>query len=98
MQSGLFYVIDQISAVLNKVLSCSKWHDFLLSDLLALYPMPQIKSSQGSDCYSFISELPMEDYSPFLHGEPGPPLESNRRYQKVYMLLYQASAPTVYWL
>ena len=87
MQSGLFYVIDQISAVLNKFLTRTKWHDFLLPHLLALYPMPQIKPPQGSHSYSFISELPMEEHSPFLHGEPGPPLESNRRDQEVYVLL-----------
>ena len=64
-----------------------KWHDLLLSHFLAFYPMLQIQFSKRSHCYSFVCELPMEVHSSLLHSESGPPLESNRRDQEVYVLL-----------
>ena len=80
-------MLNQISAVLNKVESRRNWHDFLLSHFFALYPMFQVKSAQRSHSYSFISELPMKEDGSFMHGETGPPLKSNRREQEVDMLL-----------
>ena len=73
LQLCLLYLIDQISAVLDKVLPQRIGHDFLLPYLLTLYPMSQIKPPQGSHSYSLISELPMEVNSSFLHGESSPP-------------------------
>ena len=80
-------MLHQVSTVLNEVLPRRKGHDFLLSYLLALYPMLQIEPPQGSDSYSFVSEFPVEIDCSLLHGDPGPPLERNRRDQEVYVLL-----------
>ncbi len=84
-------MVDQISAVLNKILPLRIRHDFLLPYFLALYSMSQIKSSKRSHSYSFVRELSMKVHSSLLHGEIGPSFKSFRIDQKVYMFLIKLS-------
>ena len=72
---GLFNVLYETSAFLNEVLPRLFRHDLFLSHFFASYPIPQVQSTKGRHCYSFVSELSMEVHSSLFHSEASPTLE-----------------------
>jgi len=88
---GLIYLLNNILAYLNIVLTSGIWQIFFLSNFLSSDTIFEVKSSERSNSYSFVLEPSMESDLSLFHSKTSPLFECFRAQKIVKMLLIKLS-------